>query len=39
MGLFVQSDQLLAMKQFRKSMNESLRRIGVELQDQAYATL
>ncbi|TWU02911.1 hypothetical protein [Stieleria varia] len=36
MGLFVQSDQLLAMKHFRKSMNESLRRIGFELQDQAY---
>ena len=36
MGLFEESDQLLAMKHFRKSVNESLARIGVELQDQAY---
>ncbi len=36
MGLFEESDQLLAMRHFRKSVNESLARIGVELQDQAY---
>lgn len=36
MGLFDESDQLLAMKHFRKSVNDSLRRIGYELQDQAY---
>lgn len=36
MGLFTESDQLLAMKHFRKSVNESLHRIGCELQDQAY---
>ncbi len=36
MGLFAGSDQLLAMKHFRKSVNESLKRIGFELQDQAY---
>ncbi len=35
-GLSSDSDQLLAMKHFRKSVNESLRRIGFELQDQAY---
>jgi putative transposase len=35
-GLRSGSDQLLAMKHFRKTMNESLRRIGHELQDQAY---
>jgi len=36
MGLLDDSDQLLAMKHFRKTTNESLRRIGRELQDQAY---
>ena len=36
MGLFKESDQLLTMKHFRKSMNESLRCIRFELQDQAY---
>ncbi|MDV6031243.1 MAG: hypothetical protein F9B45_14305 [Phycisphaera sp. RhM] len=36
MGLREESDQLLAMKHFRKSTNESLRRIDYELQDQAY---
>ena len=36
MGLFEDSDQLLAMKHFRKSVNESLARIEYELQDQAY---
>ena len=36
MGLFSHSDQLLAMKHFRKSVNESLRRINFELQDQSY---
>ncbi len=35
-GLFDGSDQLLAMKHFRKSVNESLGRIRCELQDQAY---
>ena len=36
MGLCDSSNQLLAMKHFRKSMNESLRRLNYELQDQAY---
>lgn len=36
MGLFGNSDQLLAMKHLRKSVNESLARIGFGLQDQAY---
>jgi REP element-mobilizing transposase RayT len=36
MGLFGNSNQLLAMKHLRKSANESLRRIGFKLQDQAY---
>jgi putative transposase len=36
MGLSSESDQLSAMKHFRKTTNESLRRIGFELQDQAY---
>jgi REP element-mobilizing transposase RayT len=36
MGLFEQSDQLYAMKHFRKSVNESLRRIDHELQDQPF---
>ena len=36
MGLLDESDQLLAMKHFRKATNETLRRIGYELQDQAY---
>jgi putative transposase len=36
MGLFDDSDQLLAMKHFRKSVNESLVRIEHKLQDQAY---
>ncbi len=36
MGLFDTSDQLLAMKHFRKSCNESLKRINHELQDQSY---
>ncbi|XZE36305.1 hypothetical protein SH501x_001864 [Pirellulaceae bacterium SH501] len=35
-GLFENSDQLLAMKHLRKSVNESLSRIGFSLQDQAY---
>ena len=35
-GLFDESDQLLAMKHIRKSVNESLRRVGFELQDQSY---
>lgn len=36
MGLFDWSDQRLAMKHFAKSCNDSIRRIGFELQDQAY---
>jgi REP element-mobilizing transposase RayT len=36
MGLFDGSDQLLAMKHFRKSVNESLKRTEFELQDQAF---
>jgi putative transposase len=36
MGLFEFTDQLTAMKHFRKSLNESLSRIEYELQDQAY---
>ncbi|OYP33077.1 hypothetical protein [Rhodopirellula sp. MGV] len=36
MGLFTESNQLLAMKHFRKTVNESLHRIGFDLQDQAY---
>jgi len=36
MGLLDESNQLLAMKHFRKAANETLRRIGYELQDQAY---
>ena len=36
MGLYTESDQLRAIKHFRKSLNESLRRVGFELQDQAY---
>ena len=36
MGLLTKSDQLLAMKHFRKTTNESLRRIDSELQDQSY---
>lgn len=35
-GLFDESNQLLAMKHFRKAVNESLDRIGFELQDQSY---
>ena len=36
MGLSETCDQLLAMKHFRKTTNDSLRRLGYELQDQAY---
>ena len=36
MGLFNESNQLLGMKHFRKSINESLRRIGYEFQDQSF---
>jgi REP element-mobilizing transposase RayT len=36
MGLSETSDQLLAMKHFRKTTNESLGRLSYELQDQAY---
>jgi len=36
MGLADSSDQLNAMKHFRKTLNESLHRIGYELQDQSY---
>jgi len=36
MGLCKGSDQLLAMKHFRKICNDSLKRIGFELQDQSY---
>jgi len=36
MGLMEESDQLLAMKHFRKTTGESLGRIHFELQDQAY---
>lgn len=36
MGLFDWSDQLFAMKHLRKTTNESLQRIGYELQDQAF---
>lgn len=36
MGISDESDQLNAMKHFRHSCNESLGRIGFELQDQAY---
>ncbi|TWU40201.1 hypothetical protein Q31b_35460 [Novipirellula aureliae] len=35
-GLFDGSEQLLAMKHFRKSVNQSLKRIKFDLQDQAY---
>jgi REP element-mobilizing transposase RayT len=36
MGLSRSSDQLLAMRYFRTVTNESLKRLGYELQDQAY---
>lgn len=36
MGLCSGSDQLLAMKHFRKTVNDSLKRIGFQLQDQSY---
>ena len=36
MGLGAESDQLNAMKHFRPRCEESLQRIGFELQDQAY---
>ncbi len=36
MGLSPGSDQLLAMKHFRKTVNDSLNRIGFQLQDQSY---
>ena len=35
-GLSNESDQLVAMKRFRKDTNESLRRIELEFQKQAY---
>ena len=35
-GLAPQSDQLPAMKSFRKNMNDSLRKIGFEFQRQPY---
>lgn len=35
-GLFEDSDQLNAMKHFRTRCNESIERVGFELQDQAY---
>jgi len=35
-GLAEGTNQLFAMKHFRKSMNDTLRRIGVEFQRQAY---
>lgn len=36
LGISPGSDQRAAMKHFRKSMNDSLSRIGFELQDQPY---
>jgi putative transposase len=36
MGLLSGSDQFTAMKHFRQRCNESLARIGFELQDQSY---
>ena len=36
MGILPGSDQRVAMQHFRKSMNDSLGRIGFELQDQPY---
>ena len=36
MGLLEESDQLNAMKHFRPNCDESLKRIGFQLQDQAY---
>jgi len=36
MGLSESCDQLLAMKHFRKTTNESLGRLGYKLQDQAF---
>ncbi len=36
MGLLDGSDQRRAMRHFRKAVDESLRRIGFELQDQAF---
>ncbi len=36
MGLYDGCDQLVAMKHFRKIVNESLKRIECVLQDQAY---
>ena len=36
MGLCERSDQLNAMKHFRLRCNDSLQRIGFEVQDQAY---
>ena len=35
-GLSKKSDQLIAIKSFRKDVNESLKRIGYEFQKQAY---
>jgi len=36
MGMLAKSDQLNAMKHFRTRCDDSLKRIGFELQDQAY---
>jgi hypothetical protein len=36
MGILESSDQKLAMKHLRKRVNESLGKIGFELQDQPY---
>jgi len=36
MGLLDESDQLLGMKHFTKTLKESLHRIGYDLQDQAF---
>ena len=36
MGILEQSDQKLAMRHLRTRLNDSLKRIGFELQDQAY---
>lgn len=35
-GVSSDADQLVAMKRFRKDLNESLQRIGFKLQKQAY---
>ena len=39
MGLFKESDQLLGMKHFRKTLNESLQRVDFKLQDPLRRTV